>query len=70
MTSPCKREDGSFRAHFATAEEALAFQRRPENELVYGGDEIRWCRLCGWIHLSAPHWDKPHEIPVEDLKAN
>jgi hypothetical protein len=70
MTSPCKREDGSFRAHFATAEDALAFQRRPENKLVYGADEIRFCTRCEKFHLSRNFWEKPWEIPLENGAVN
>ncbi len=70
MTSPCKREDGSYRAHFATAEEAQAFQQRPENFDVYGEDEVRFCTRCGNFHLSRKFWKKPWEIPTAQLRRN
>lgn len=68
MTSPCKREDGSYRAHFATVEEAEAF--RLANPVVYGEDEIRWCRRCERFHLSRKNWIKPWEITLENGAVN
>jgi hypothetical protein len=66
----CRRSDGSLRAFFATVEEAREFQQRPENVAMYGEDEIHYCRLCGFYHLSHPSWNKPHEIPAEKMKVN
>jgi len=51
-------------------EEAREFQQRPENVAMYGEDEIHYCRLCGFYHLSHPSWNKPHEIPAEKMKVN
>ncbi len=67
---PCKRSDGSFRAHFTTAEEAREFQQRPENVAMYGEDEVRFCTRCGYFHLSHPTWEKPWETHVSQLVPN
>ncbi len=65
----CKRSNGSDRAFFTTVEQAEAFKAMPEN-IAYHGDRVMWCRLCGYYHLSAPHWNKPFEIPASEVRAN
>jgi hypothetical protein len=48
---PCKRRSGSYRAYFATKEEAEAFAANPANT-NYHGDIAHRCGKCGRWHLS------------------
>jgi hypothetical protein len=53
----CRRSNGTLRAWFATAAEAVAFAENPLNA-SYQGDVAVQCLksgCCGW-HLSQPHW--------------
>jgi hypothetical protein len=54
----CRRADGTFRAWFASAAEAVAFAENPDNGQVYKGDVAVQCLKpgCGGWHLSQPHW--------------
>jgi hypothetical protein len=54
----CRRGDGTSRAWFASAEEAVAFANNPANWPVYRGDVAVQCMQpgCGGWHLSQPHW--------------
>jgi hypothetical protein len=53
----CRRSDGTFRAWFATAPEAVAFAENPANT-SYQGDVAVHCSRpgCNGWHLSQPHW--------------
>jgi hypothetical protein len=48
---PCRRPSGSYRAYFATKEEAEAFAADPGNA-GYQGDIAHYCEKCGRWHLS------------------
>ena len=56
---PCKRSDGSLRAHFLTKDEAEAFAADPANHPAYLGDLAHECLICGWFHLSKVEWLVP-----------
>jgi hypothetical protein len=53
----CRRPSGSFRAWFASYDEARLFAVDPEN-IDYHGDVPVKCRQhgCGGWHLSQPWW--------------
>lgn len=54
----CRRSNGTFRAWFANAAEAVAFATNPANHPVYQGDVAVqcWTPGCGGWHLSRPWW--------------
>jgi hypothetical protein len=52
---PCKRRSGSYRAYFATKEEAEAFAANPANT-DYHGDIAHHCPKCLRWHLSRVEW--------------
>jgi hypothetical protein len=56
MTEPCRRQSGSFRAHFQTRAEAEKFAADPANWPIYKDDIARLCPRCGWWHLSRFEW--------------
>jgi len=51
-----RRRDGSFRAWFASAAEAVAFAEDPRNHPTYQGDVVVRCQKpeFGGFHLSRP----------------
>jgi hypothetical protein len=53
----CRRPNGTLRAYFATAAEAVAFADNPAN-IAYQGDVAVLCLKpnCGGWHLSQPDW--------------
>jgi len=53
----CRRSDGTLRAWFATAAEAVAFAENPVNTAYHGDVAVRCLKpgCAGW-HLSQPHW--------------
>jgi hypothetical protein len=53
----CRRWNGTLRAWFATAAEAVAFAENPLNT-AYHGDVAVQCSKPGCVgwHLSQPHW--------------
>jgi hypothetical protein len=53
----CRRSNGTLRAWFSTAADAVAFAENPANT-AYHGDVAVECRRrgCGGWHLSQPHW--------------
>jgi hypothetical protein len=55
---PCRRPSGSYRAYFATKEEAEAFAADPKNT-DYHGDIAHRCGKCGRWHLSRVEWLVP-----------
>jgi hypothetical protein len=59
MTEPCHRKSGSFRAYFATREDAEKFAADPANHPGYLGDVAHLCAKCGFWHLSRPEWLAP-----------
>jgi hypothetical protein len=56
---PCRRSDGTFRAHFPSREAAEAFAADPQNWPVYKGDIAHFCGKCGRWHLSRIEWLVP-----------
>jgi hypothetical protein len=57
MDCKCRRSNGTLRAYFAIAAEAIAFAANPVN-IAYHGDVPVLCLKpgCGGWHLSRPHW--------------
>ena len=68
MIEPCKRSDGTNRAFFETAEDAVTF--RSQHPTTYGEDEVRFCTRCGHFHLSHPTWVKSWETLIENVVVN
>jgi len=52
---PCRRNNGTFRAHFPSKETAEAFANDPANT-DYDGDVAHLCPRCFRWHLSRPEW--------------
>jgi len=53
----CRRSNGTPRAWFATAAEAVAFAENPTNTAYHGDVAVLCLRSgCGGWHLSQPHW--------------
>jgi len=56
LREPCKTREGSYRASFATKEEAEWFASDPNNHATYLGDVAVLCTDCGWYHLDRSEW--------------
>jgi hypothetical protein len=65
LTTPCRRQSGSFRAYFYTREEAEAFAADPANWPTYRGDIPMLCAVCDFYHLNRPEWLLP-ELTHQD----
>jgi len=53
----CQRSNGTLRAWFATAVEAVAFAENPTNTAYQGDVAVRCLKSgCDGWHLSQPHW--------------
>jgi len=53
----CRRSNGTLRAWFETAEEAVAFAENPLNTAYHGDVAVQCLKPgCGGWHLSQPHW--------------
>jgi len=53
----CRRSNGTLRAWFATATEAVAFAENPRNAAYHGDVAVQCLKPgCGGWHLSQPHW--------------
>jgi hypothetical protein len=53
---PCKRQSGSYRAHFPSREAAEKFAEEHED---YYGDLPRFCCKCHYWHLNRVEWVVP-----------
>jgi hypothetical protein len=53
----CRRSNGTLRAWFETAAEAVAFAENPLNTAYHGDVAVQCLKPgCGGWHLSQPHW--------------
>ena len=66
---PCKRTTGTYRAHFATREEADKFAADLANT-AYHGDVAHLCAKCGYWHLSRPEWLAPEWLAMTTGRIN
>ena len=72
IKEPCRRSNGSFRAHFASREDAERFAADSKNWPSYQNDIAHKCQKCLYWHLSKAHWLCPEweTVSGEDSRIN